>query len=300
MNQQTKAYWFAAGAVLFWSTVASAFKLSLHYLEPLQLVLLASTFSVVALFFVLLVQKKINLLLKVPKKQLFFCFILGLLNPCLYYAVLFEAYDRLTAQEAMSINYSWPAMLVILSSLFLKQKIRLIVLAAIGIAYLGVVIIATEGKLSSLDFNDPLGVGLALASTVIWATFWLLNVKQTADPVVMLFFSFLLALPLLFLAVYIVAPIDSISIQGLLGAAYVGFFEMGITFTLWLGALKLTDTTAKVSTLVFITPFLSLVVIHAVVGEPIVPATVLGVTLVVAGIALPTLLRKQPRTGINS
>jgi len=54
---QAKAYKFAIIAVLFWSTVATAFKISLNYLTPTELVLLgASSF---ALFSVL--SKKIHL-----------------------------------------------------------------------------------------------------------------------------------------------------------------------------------------------------------------------------------------------
>lgn len=300
MHPSKKAFLFAGAAIVFWSTVASAFKLTLRHLEPIQLVLLAAAFSAFSLFLVLVVQNKIKLILQLTKKQLSFCFVLGLLNPCLYYSVLFEAYDRLAAQEAMSINYSWPAMLVILSIGFLKQRVRILELAIICVAYLGVVVIATEGNLSSLQFDDPLGVGLALASTLIWATFWLLNVKQSSDAVAILFLSFLLALPVLFTAVYIIAPITDVGVNALIGAAYIGFFEMGITFVLWLTALKLTDTTAKVSTLIFITPFLSLVVIHVVVGEPIKPVTLLGLTLIVAGIALQTLLPKQSTGNTNT
>ena len=31
----------------------------------------------------------------------------GLLNPCLYYLVLFKAYELLPAQQAQALNYSW-------------------------------------------------------------------------------------------------------------------------------------------------------------------------------------------------
>ena len=46
ISNQNKAYFFAATAIFFWSTVATAFKLSLEYLEPVQLVFYATIFSV--------------------------------------------------------------------------------------------------------------------------------------------------------------------------------------------------------------------------------------------------------------
>jgi drug/metabolite transporter (DMT)-like permease len=298
MHQQTRAYLFAGGAVLLWSTVASAFKLSLRHLEPLQLVFIAAFVSTVVLFAILAVQNKFQLLLQYPKKQLPVCLLLGLLNPCLYYFVLFEAYDRLPAQDALSINYSWPVMLVVLSIFILKQPIRILELIATSIAYFGVIIVATHGNLFTLEFADPLGVGFALASTLVWATFWIMNVKQECDLTITLFLSFLFALPVLCIMTYIVCPLSNVSLKGLAGGAYVGLFEMGVTFVLWSTALRLSMTTAKVSTLAFTSPFLSLFIIRIVVGEQIKIATILGLILIVAGIILQAIFSKNAKVGV--
>lgn len=298
MHQQTRAYLFGGGAVLLWSTVASAFKLSLRYLEPLQLVFIAGFVSAVVLFAILAVQNKFQLLLQYPKKQLPICLLLGLLNPCLYYFALFEAYDRLPAQDALSINYSWPVMLVVLSIFTLKQRVRMLELIAISIAYFGVIIIATHGNLFSLEFADPSGVGFALASTLVWATFWIIHVKQESDITITLFLSFLFALPVLCTMTYIVCPLSNVSFRGLAGATYVGIFEMGVTFVLWSAALRLSMTTAKVSSLAFTAPFLSLFIIRIVVGEQIKIATLLGLILIVVGIILQAIFSKNAKVSV--
>jgi drug/metabolite transporter (DMT)-like permease len=75
-------------------------------------------------------------------------------------------------------------------------------------------------------------------------------------------------------------------IKGMLGAAYIGLFELGITFLLWLKALKLSKTTAHVANLVYLAPFLSLVVISFVVGETILISTIIGLIFIVGGIIL--------------
>jgi drug/metabolite transporter (DMT)-like permease len=77
-----------------------------------------------------------------------------------------------------------------------------------------------------------------------------------------------------------------VSAEGLLGSLYVGAFEMGITYVVWLYALRLSRTTAQVSSLIYLTPFLSLVVVHVVVGERIYGSTVMGLILIVGGILL--------------
>lgn len=74
--------------------------------------------------------------------------------------------------------------------------------------------------------------------------------------------------------------------SGLIGAAYVGIFEMGITFVLWLYALRLSENTAKIGNLIFLSPFLSLVFIHFLVGEKILASTLIGLGLIVSGLLI--------------
>jgi drug/metabolite transporter (DMT)-like permease len=73
---------------------------------------------------------------------------------------------------------------------------------------------------------------------------------------------------------------------GFLGAAYVGVFEMGLAFTLWLSAMKNAANTARIANLIFLSPFLSLVFIHFVAGEAILPSTFAGLVLIMAGLAI--------------
>ena len=74
--------------------------------------------------------------------------------------------------------------------------------------------------------------------------------------------------------------------QGLAGAVYIGLFEMGITFILWMNALKFSINTAKVSNLIYFSPFVSLIIIHFTVGETIHLSTIAGLGLIVTGILL--------------
>ena len=201
ISNQNKAYFFAATAIFFWSTVATAFKLSLEYLEPVQLVFYATIFSVLALFFILLFQGKLKLIRRFTMESLLRCALLAILNPCLYYIILLKAYDILPAQEAMAINYSWVVMIIILSIPILKQKIGMNAFLSIIISYFGVIVIATNGDLLSLQFDKPKGVIYALITTVIWALFWLFNTKHKNDTVVSLFLIFLFSLPFIALAV---------------------------------------------------------------------------------------------------
>jgi drug/metabolite transporter (DMT)-like permease len=68
----------------------------------------------------------------------------------------------------------------------------------------------------------------------------------------------------------------------------VGLFEMGITFFLWLKALQLASTTDKVSNLVYLAPFLSLVFLHFIIREPVYYTTPAGLLLIISGILIQT------------
>ncbi len=286
MSKQGKAYLFGLAAVLLWSTVATAFKISLRYLDPIQLLLLSSITSILTLGTVLVFQKKLKEVISLSKKQYALAFGLGLLNPVLYYLILFRAYYLLPAQEAQPINYTWALTLTFLSIPLLKQKIskRDIISGLTG--YFGVYIISTHGNIFSLQFSNTNGVVLAFVSTIIWALYWIYNTKNDMDPVVGLFLNFLFGLPFILIVCYLFSSFYINSIQGLFGAVYVGIFELGIAFICWLMTLKLSSNTAKVGNLIFISPFLSLVFIHFFVGEKILSSTFIGLIFIMLGLLI--------------
>jgi drug/metabolite transporter (DMT)-like permease len=294
-GDQRRAYAYAAAAVLLWSTVASAFKLSLRHLRPDELLLWANGVSVVVLGLFVALAGKLGELRRFSRRELLQRAALGLLNPCLYYLVLFRAYDRLPAQEAQPLNYTWAVTLALLSIPLLGQRIGWREIGAMLVSYSGVVVIATRGDLTGLRFESPSGVGLALVSTIIWALFWIYDRRSTRDPLAGLLVSFVASLPVVLLENVIVGwPPGFPSWRGLGGAAYVGAFEMGVTFVLWSRALKLSETTARVGNLIFFSPFLSLVLIHFLVGEEILSSSMVGLGLIVAGNVLQQ-LAARPR-----
>lgn len=286
MVDQKRAYIYAVIVILLWSTVASAFKIALRYLDFSRIVFFAVAVSTITFFVILTRQRKLPLLVRCTAREYGRSALLGLLNPFLYYLVLLKAYSLLPAQQAVALNYTWAIQLVILSIPLLGQKIKMKSVVAVVIGYCGVLIIATRGDLTTLRVFDPFGVFLALASATIWALFWIYNIKDRREAVVKLFLNF--AFGLLFIAVYMLffGDLTLPSLAGFLAAAYIGLFEMGVTFVLWLKALRLSRTTAQVSNLVYLTPFLALGFIRVAVGEPILSSTLAGLILIVAGIAL--------------
>ena len=286
MEKQTKAYIYSISAILLWSTVASAFKITLRYVDFLQMLCGASFVSVVFLSLFLLFEKKLSVLKTYSPKDYFSSAILGFLNPFLYYVILFKAYSVLSAQEALTLNYIWPIMIVILSIPLLKQPLTIKSMVTLLNSFTGVYILATGGEVSGFRFTSPVGVGLALSSAVVWALFWIYNVRDTRDEAAKLFLNFVFGFVMILTATLLFSRVVIRNSAGLIGVVYIGLCEMGIAFILWLKALKLSRSTARVSNFVYLSPFLSLIFIHLIVGERIALSTVLGLVFIIAGIVL--------------
>ncbi len=288
MTRENKAYFYALLAIACWSTIGTAFKLTLRYLDFLNLLLYSSFVATLVLFLILLCQKKIPLLRLVTGKNLLYSAFLGFLNPYLYYLVLLKSYELLPAQEAGTLNYIWPLVLVLLSIPLLKQKISGWSILALLISFAGIILISTHGDITGLSFSNPFGVLLATGSAVFWAFFWIFTMKDDREEVTRLFLNFgfgFLYILLTIILLHITGHAKfTFPLAGLAGSVYIGIFEMGFTFVVWLMALKYASTTAKVSNLIYLSPFISLIFIHFFVGETILFSTIAGLVLIISGI----------------
>lgn len=294
MNTKKLSYIFAALTIFFWGTAASAFKFTLNHFSFVQLLAWSSLFSTLLLLAIILVSGKYRLMAKTSRAELLPSLYLGLLNPFGYYFILLRAYELLPAQVAQPLNFIWPLILVILSVPLLGEKITAKGVFALLVSFGGVILISSEGNISSIEIKSPLGVVLALSSSFIWALYWILNLRNSKlDPVIRLFFNFLFATLYSFTAGLFFVDFWDVNLMGFLGSLYVGSFEMGITFVLWLKALSMAESKAKLSNVIYLVPFVSLVFIHFFVGETIYWTTIVGLLVIVASILFQQLSSKK-------
>jgi drug/metabolite transporter (DMT)-like permease len=293
MDRDRRALLLALGAVFFWGTVATAFKLALQHLDVYQLLMYATLVSALLLFAVVLYRKQGRLLVVYLRESPGYFVAVALLNPCIYYQVLFTAYDLLPAQQAQTINYTWALTLSLMAVPLLGQRLHGRDIAAALLGYCGVVVIATRGDVLGMQFDSVRGVVLAVLSTVIWAYYWILGTRNQRDAAVSLCLNFILALPVCVLMCQLFSSLTLPDWRGLLAASYVGLFEMGVTFLLWSAALKSARRVARISNLVYLSPFISLVFIQTILGESIHIATLLGLCLIVPAALFQQLQRTQ-------
>ena len=320
---ERSALGFAAAAVLLWSTVATAFKLALFGLDPLDLLCLSVMVSWAALGAALLRRRfsarRSGALSGDPsgagsavhsadasevgsdvhsadvsgacsggglgsfRKEVLIAGMLGILNPILYYWILFTAYDRLPAQIAQPLNYTWPLFLALLALPINGRGPTRLETAGILISLAGVVLIARPGGGVTAS-ADLFGVLLAMGSGVIWALYWLIGNRLAMDGALRLFIGFSAAVIPAFILWAARGFILPGSLSAGLAAVWAGLFEMGLTFLFWDAALQRTARPARIGNLVYIGPFISLIWIALVLEEPIHPLTIVGLAVIVLGI----------------
>lgn len=303
MNRQTSAIVCALGAVLCWSTVATAFKIALAQTSVYAMLTVAAPVATTVLAIGVSLQHQWGGLRNAEKRDIAYCCVMGLFNPVLYYLVLFAAYDMLPAHIAQPINYLWPVLLTLLLAVVGHQHISLLKYLGMTVSLGGVVVISM-GSDSEGETLSAAGVAVAVASALLWAVYWMLNnrLKNRIESTLALFLSFATGSVALGIGVLFM-PSAMPAATSLSSCAYIGIMEMGLPFLLFALALQKTDNPALINQLCYLAPFLSLFIIAIVLHESVTPLTFLGLALIIAGImfnqyAVPRLKRRVITTVI--
>lgn len=293
MKKSSQAFIYAALAVFLWGTIPTAFKIALTELTIVTMLGITTFVSLAVLFSIVAVSGKLRLIREMSAREVMWSALLGLINPVGYYLILLAAYSRLPGQVAQPINMIWPLILVFFSIPLLHQRIPARSFIALAVSLAGVYIISSQGAPFHPGRSDTTGVLLALVSGILWALYFVINARDRRDEAVKLTASFF------FGAIYMIIIMsvsgsfgETISLRGAAASAYCGFFEMGITFWLWLRAMQLAETTDRISNLVYFAPVISLVLLHFIINEPIYYTTPIGLLLITGSVLFQNAYKK--------
>jgi drug/metabolite transporter (DMT)-like permease len=284
MNDSKKAVIYGSIAVLSWSTVATMFKIALRSFSYFEVLLVASWTAFLIFGVVLTVQGKWKLVREFSRRDWRWFALAGLLNPVVYYLILFRSYELLPAQVAQPINYSWPVLLLIVLAIFASKPILKMKFIGMAISLFGVVLISFgPGTIKGINFS-LFGLFLAFISAFFWAIYWTMKTMNTkTDNIVALFMIFLFGSVYL-LAGALIVGVDLHSQQGWIASILAGTFEMAIPFIFFGAAIQKTNNPALINQLCYLSPFLSLFFIHIFLGEQIYLTTYLGLSMIIGGI----------------
>lgn len=280
-----KPYICAFITIFFWGSTAAISSLVLDSISTLALVFYGSLVATIFLLVLNIVTGRIGQVKEITGRDYANMFVVGMLGIFLYNVLLFFGMTRILVQQAFIINYLWPICIVIFSCIILKEKLTVIKCISMLASFAGVAVVATGGNFSNLVSLDFLGVIAACLAAVFYGLFSVLTIKIKYDKFVAMmvyyFFSTIVSAVALLATNTFIIPTAS-QIPGIL---WIGILVNGVAFTLWSIAIA-AGNTARLSNLAYLTPFVSLIWIYFLIGEPISMASVIGLLIIISGVVL--------------
>ena len=276
---------YAFAAIAFWSTTATVSKLLLHSFTTIQMLAGCSAVAAVFLFAVNLCTGKLSALKNYRLRDYLITAGVGLLGTFFYNMFLVFGIDRMLASQAMIINYLWPMMAVVAGCILLKEKMTLRKAIAVLMSFLGVVLVTSNGQLTGFSGTNLVGAFFCVLAAVSYGLFVVINKRLHYEASVSMMLYYVISAVVAISCMLISGNLPKLGGVSALGLLWIGLGDYAIAYVSWALAMK-AGQTAKIANLAYITPFLSLVAAHFVLGDPITIWSVGGLVVIVAGIFL--------------
>ena len=296
MQKKSMAYVYVAMTILLWGSVPAVGKMILNDLSPLQVMFYSSLMSTLVIGVMVFSQRRLITTMRNYEKKDFMCFLyLGFIGTFMYCVLQFAGLKYTSAQEANIINYTWPIWIIIFSIFILKLKINWRIVVAILLSFIGIYIAISGGTLSGFSMGHLKGNIFALMAAVCYGFFCVTAKKYSFETFTSMFCYFLVATILSGICVVIFSSFPLLNLDQIFAFFWLGGISNGMGFVFWFMALKHGDV-AKMSNIIFLTPFVGLVFIYFINKETIYPASIIGLMLIVFGIILQQLNVKKKKT----
>ncbi|MCR4955865.1 MAG: DMT family transporter [Lachnospiraceae bacterium] len=291
MNNK-RAYFLAGVAVLLWGTVSTSSKLLTNQYSATYALTFAFLSATVFFFFYNLFKGKLKLLKQLSLKAIATIVGVGSLGVLFYNLFLLFGTNLLPAQKAFVINDLWPALIIIFSCMILREKMTFGKIAAIAFSFLGIIVVVSNGDLSNLSGGSYLGALYCVIAAICYGLYCTLNKLFAYDKDLSMLLGYGTGTIVALICTIATGDFQIPSAMGLLKMSYNGLFCNAIPYLCWALALDMGDT-AIIANLAYLTPFISLVVTHVILGEEITIFSFLGLILIVFGIIIQILFQKR-------
>lgn len=280
-----KNYLYAILTVFIWGTMATVGKILVSNIPSLEALCIGSAF---AFLFLLIVNIKNGIIKELGKyrvKDYAIMAGLGFIGLFLYSGLYYYGLTQLSSQEACIVNYLWPMMLVLFSTIILKEKLTVVKAVAMISSFIGVVILSV-GSGSSGNGNMMLGIGSCVVAAACYGLFSVLNKKANYDQNI--------AMMVMWLVVAVCSAVFGLAIEDwkpVVGMQWLGMLWMGvvvnaIAYLIWALALNADKNSARIANLAYLTPFLSLIISAVVLKEQIQGRALIAFVFIIGGILL--------------
>jgi len=215
--------------------------------------------------------------------------LLALFGVVLLYILQYYGVSMTTAINASLMATFNPAVTLLLSAAFLKEKISMEKIAAIAVAFLGAFFVITNGNMNfGAIAGDILGSLLSLASTSCWAVYTVVSKRATQrhSPLFITASTSIIG-ALLFIPIMLLVS-SPIKLVTLPLADWMGLFFLAVlctifAYSIWSYSLERLDA-SKTAIFIYLVPLFAVLLSYIYLGESITPYTILGGFLIFSGV----------------
>lgn len=276
-------------AATVWGASFIATKVALEDVSPVTIVWLRFGMGVIVLGIMTAIRQTFSL----PKTGDWGYFaLLGFLGITFHQWLQSNGLKTSEAGTTAWIVATTPVFMALLGWLVLKEKIKAVQSFGILLAFLGVLLVVSDGDLASIpvgQFGAP-GDVLILISSVNWSIFSALSRRGLkAYPAHQMIF-YVMTFGWLFTSVLFIGggnytELPALSLDGWIGVAFLGVFCSGLAYIAWYDALHALPT-AVTGAFLYIEPLVAMMVAFFVLGEAITAASLLGGAIILFGVWL--------------
>ncbi|MCK4902459.1 MAG: DMT family transporter [Thermoplasmatales archaeon] len=275
-------------AIVVWAFAFPFIKIGLRELSFINLAIMRFFVVCCAFLLIRLLQKK--RFPKIQKKDVIPIFILGFSGVIVYHIGLNYGEQFISPGTASLIIATIPIQIIILASIFLKEKIGLIKILGIIIALLGVLVISIWGKKdASLEINYILGAVAVLIAALMGAIYTIAG-KKLLDrysglslTVYAILFGSIGLIPFINMSLF--EQVSKMSINGWFAILFLGLCSTVIGYVIWYVALKI-KTASELGVYLYAIPVLSTIFSFFIFKEEITLMFIIGGLLVITGLVI--------------
>ena len=244
---------------------------------------------IMAVVLLFIIAKSTGRDFSIDKKNHSFILLLALI-------AVFHLWIQVTGLKYTTVsNTGWiigtaPVFMALLGFTFLKEKLRLLNIAGIVVAFFGLLLLISRGDFSKLNLISNKGDVMVLASSFTWSVYSLINKKITFSypPLMTILYLFITMAVILIpfnLSHDVFISIMHLSRNAWISLLFLGFICSGVSYVLWAQALMEMDT-ARVGAFLYFEPFVTVFAAWLILNEHITLMIILSGLIITAGVIL--------------
>lgn len=272
---------YAAITIFFWSLAYVFTKLALRYFSPFSLGFLRYVVASLALIAVAVVTK-----MKLPQKRDVWWFMASGATGFFFYMIAFnKGQNMVTASTGSVVLATVPVITALLARFFYRERLLGFQWAAIGIQFIGVLVLTLMNGVFSINS----GLFWLFLAALLVSIYNLLQRKLTKTYQALQSCAFSIFFGTLFLAIFLPSSVNvAVHAPGIqiFYVVTLGIGSSAIAYVSWSKAFAKAKQTSQVSNYMFLTPFLTSVFGFLMIHEVPDKATLTGGAIILSGILI--------------